>query len=143
MVERAMDMLAAELGMDPADLRRRNLIAPDRFPYTTAGGATYDSGDYAKALDNLLEVSAYRTLRTEQARRRERGDRLQLGIGLSVYVEVTAVGIGPEWGAARAPCSMAARPCTRLLSKCVIKRATWHRTCSKPIPKTSSLSAEW
>src|SRR5207302_9296064 len=85
--------------MDPADLRRRNLIAPDRFPYTTAGGATYDSGDYAKALDNLLEVSAYRTLRTEQARRRERGDRLQLGIGLSVYVEVTAAGIGPEWGA--------------------------------------------
>src|SRR2546422_3215734 len=101
MVERAMDMLAAELGMDPADLRRRNLIAPDRFPYTTAGGATYDSGDYAKALDKLPEVSAYRTLRTEQARRRERGDRLQLGIGLSVYVEVTAVGIGPEWGAVR------------------------------------------
>ncbi|TMC69547.1 MAG: xanthine dehydrogenase family protein molybdopterin-binding subunit [Chloroflexi bacterium] len=99
MVERAMDMLAVELGMDPADLRRRNLIAPDRFPYTTAGGATYDSGDYEKALDKLLEVSAYRSLRTEQARRRERGDRLQLGIGLSVYVEVTAVGIGPEWGA--------------------------------------------
>src|SRR5437773_4712218 len=99
MVERAMDMLAAELGMDPADLRRRNLISPDRFPYTTAGGATYDSGDYAKALDKLLEVSAYRTLRTEQARRRERGDRLQGGIGLSVYVEVTAVGVGPECGA--------------------------------------------
>src|SRR2546422_5780870 len=99
MVERAMDMLAVELGMDPADLRRRNLIAPDRFPYTTAGGATYDSGDYEKALDKLLEVSAYRSLRAEQARRRERGDRLQLGIGLSVYVEGTAVGIGPEWGA--------------------------------------------
>src|SRR5207244_7787105 len=75
--------------------------AADRLPYATAGGATYDSGDYAKALDNLLEVSAYRTLRTEQARRRERGDRVQLGIGLSVYVEVTAVGIGPEWGAVR------------------------------------------
>src|SRR3989475_3149636 len=101
MVERAMDMLAVELGMDPADLRRRNLIAPDRFPYTTAGGATYDSGDYEKTLDQLLEVSAYRSLRAEQARRRERGDRLQLGIGLSVYVEVTAVGIGPEWGAVR------------------------------------------
>src|SRR5438046_3023472 len=99
MVERAMDMLAVELGMDPADLRRLNLIAPDRFPYTTAGGATYDSGDYEKALDKLLEVSAYRTLRTEQEQRRARGDRLQLGIGLSVYVEVTAMGIGPEWGA--------------------------------------------
>jgi carbon-monoxide dehydrogenase large subunit len=101
MVERAMDMLAVELGVDPAELRRRNLIAPDRFPYTTAGGATYDSGEYERALDKLLEISAYRELRAEQARRRERGDRLQLGIGLSVYVEVTAVGIGPEWGAVR------------------------------------------
>lgn len=96
-----MDMLAVELGIDPADLRRRNLIAPDRFPYTTAGGATYDSGEYERALDKVLEVSDYRGLRAEQARRRERADRLQLGIGLSVYVEVTAVGIGPEWGAVR------------------------------------------
>ena len=101
MVERAMDMLAAELGMDPADLRRRNLIASDRFPYTTAGGATYDSGDYEKALDKLLEVSSYRELRAEQAKRRKSGDRHQLGIGLSIYVEVTAMGIGPEWGAVR------------------------------------------
>ncbi len=101
MVERAMDMLAVELGIDPAELRRRNLIAPDRFPYTTAGGATYDSGEYERALDKVLEISAYRELRAEQARRREQGDRLQLGIGLSVYVEVTAVGIGPEWGAVR------------------------------------------
>ena len=101
MVERAMDMMAVELGMDPADLRRRNLIAADSFPHTTAGGATYDSGEYERALDKLLELSAYRDLRAEQARRRERGDRLQLGIGLSVYVEVTAVGIGPEWGAVR------------------------------------------
>jgi hypothetical protein len=92
MVERAMDMLALELGMDPADLRRRNLIAPDRFPYTTAGGATYDSGEYEKALDKLLEISSYRELRAEQARRRTRQDRVQLGIGLSVYVEVTAMG---------------------------------------------------
>ncbi len=101
MVERAMDMLAVELGIDPADLRRRNLIAPERFPYTTAGGATYDSGEYERALDKLLELSDYRELRAEQARRRKRGDRVQLGIGLSVYVEVTAAGIGPEWGAVR------------------------------------------
>jgi carbon-monoxide dehydrogenase large subunit len=101
MVERAMDMLAVELGIDPADLRRRNFIAPDRFPHTTAGGATYDSGEYEKALDKLLEISAYSELRAEQAQRRERGDRLQLGIGLSVYVEVTAMGTGPEWGAVR------------------------------------------
>jgi aerobic carbon-monoxide dehydrogenase large subunit len=101
MVERAIDMLAVELGIDPADLRRRNLIAADTFPHTTAGGATYDSGEYEKALDKLLELSDYRELRAEQARRRKRGDRLQMGIGLSVYVEVTAAGIGPEWGAVR------------------------------------------
>jgi carbon-monoxide dehydrogenase large subunit len=98
MIERAMDMLAAELGMDPAELRRKNLIAADTFPHTTAGGATYDSGDYGKALDTLLELSDYPALRAEQARRRESGDRVQMGIGLSVYVEVTAAGIGPEWG---------------------------------------------
>jgi carbon-monoxide dehydrogenase large subunit len=101
MVERAMDMLAVELNMDPAELRRRNLIPPDQFPHTTAGGATYDSGEYERALDKLLEISSYAELRTEQSRRRERGDRVQLGIGLSVYVEVTAVGTGPEWGAVR------------------------------------------
>jgi carbon-monoxide dehydrogenase large subunit len=101
MVERAMDMLAVEMGIDPAELRRRNLIAPDRFPHTTAGGATYDSGEYERALDKLLEISAYPELRAEQALRRKQGDRLQLGIGLAVYVEVTAVGIGPEWGAVR------------------------------------------
>src|ERR1700716_715462 len=101
MVERAMDMLAAELGMDPAELRRRNLIPPDRFPVTTAGGATYDSGEYERALDKLLAISKYEELRAEQARRRAAGGRLQLGIGLSVYVEWTGVGAGPEWGAVR------------------------------------------
>lgn len=101
MVERAMDMMALELGIDPAELRRRNLIAPDSFPHTTAGGATYDSGEYERALDKVLEISAYAELRAEQALRRKRGDRLQLGIGLSVYVELTAVGTGPEWGAVR------------------------------------------
>jgi len=99
MIERAMDMLAAELGMDPADLRRRNLIPAERFPHTTAGGATYDSGEYGRALDALLELAGYRELRAEQARRLASGDRVQMGIGLSVYVEVTAAGIGPEWGA--------------------------------------------
>ncbi|HEY8644112.1 MAG TPA: xanthine dehydrogenase family protein molybdopterin-binding subunit [Candidatus Dormibacteraeota bacterium] len=99
MIERAMDMLAVELGMDAAELRRKNLIAPDRFPHTTAGGATYDSGEYEKALDALLELADYKGLRAEQARRRAAGDKVQMGIGLSVYVEVTASGIGPEWGA--------------------------------------------
>ena len=99
MIERAMDLLAAELKMDPAELRRRNLIPSDRFPHTTAGGATYDSGDYESTLDALLELADYQALRAEQARRRQSGDRRQLGIGLSIYVEVTGAGIGPEWGA--------------------------------------------
>src|SRR5437588_2793129 len=99
MIERAMDLLAAELKMDPAELRRRNLIPSDRFPHTTAGGATYDSGDSERTLDALLELADYQALRAEQARRRQSGDRRQLGIGLSIYVEVTGAGIGPEWGA--------------------------------------------
>jgi carbon-monoxide dehydrogenase large subunit len=99
MIERAMDMLAVELNLDPADLRRRNFIQPDRFPHKTQGGATYDSGEYERALDALLELSQYSELRADQGARRQRADSRQLGIGLSVYVEVTAVGIGPEWGA--------------------------------------------
>jgi len=101
MIERAMDMLAAELRMDPADLRRRNLI-DGPFPYTTATGLTYDTGDYARALDLALAASGYDELRREQRARRERGDRTQLGIGLSTYVEMTAVLTTTEFGAARA-----------------------------------------
>jgi len=101
MIERAMDMLAAELRMDPADLRRRNLI-DGPFPYTTATGLTYDTGDYARALDLALAASGYDELRREQRARRERGDRTQHGIGLSTYVEMTAVLTTTEFGAARA-----------------------------------------
>jgi carbon-monoxide dehydrogenase large subunit len=101
MIERAMDMLAAELVMDPAELRRRNLIAGP-FPYTTATGLTYDTGDYAKALDLALKAAGYQELRKEQAARRERGDRLQLGIGLCSYVEMTAVLNTTEFAQARA-----------------------------------------
>jgi carbon-monoxide dehydrogenase large subunit len=88
-IERAMDLLAAELGMDPVELRRRNLIAPGAFPYETASGATYDNGEYAKALDRALELADYNGLRAEQAERRVRGDRTALGVGVSTYVEIT------------------------------------------------------
>ena len=101
MIERAMDMLAAELGIDPAELRRRNLIEGE-FPHTTATLVVYDSGDYRGALDRALEAVGYERLRGEQKARRERGDTVQLGIGISSYVEVTAVGIPTEYGAARA-----------------------------------------
>jgi carbon-monoxide dehydrogenase large subunit len=89
-VERAVDLFAAEIGMDPAEVRRRNLIPAGSFPYTTASGAVYDSGDYVRALDAVLDGAGYRALREEQARRRERGDVLQLGLGLASYVEITA-----------------------------------------------------
>jgi aerobic carbon-monoxide dehydrogenase large subunit len=88
-IERAMDMFAGELGMDPAEVRRRNFFAPDSFPLTTASGAAYDSGDYEGALDLALESAGYAELRDEQTRRRESGDPRQLGIGLATYVEIT------------------------------------------------------
>ena len=91
-VERIMDMAADELGIDPAELRRRNLLRPDEFPYATVMGAVYDSGDYEATLAEALRIARYDDLRAEQAERRRRGDRLQLGIGMSVYVEITGSG---------------------------------------------------
>jgi len=96
LVERAMDMLAQELGMDPADLRRKNFIAPEDFPHSTVTGANYDSGEYRRALDRALHLAGYEDLRAEQRARRERGDAQQLGIGMCSYVEWT--GFGAELG---------------------------------------------
>ena len=87
--ERAIDLFAAEIGMDPADVRRKNLMPPFDSPHTTPTGAVYDSGDYTAALDRVLEAAGYAELRAEQARRRERGEARQHGIGMSVYVEIT------------------------------------------------------
>jgi carbon-monoxide dehydrogenase large subunit len=99
LVERMIDIAADELGIDPVDIRRANYIAPDAFPFTTLTGATYDSGDYVKPLDAVLEHAGYAALRAEQAARRERNDRKLLGIGISSYVEITApVGLYREWG---------------------------------------------
>lgn len=89
MVERIVDLAAVELGMDPAEIRRRNLVAPDAFPYTTATGATYDVGDYGRALDEALRLADYDGLRREQQERRDQDAAPWLGIGLSAYVEVT------------------------------------------------------
>jgi CO/xanthine dehydrogenase Mo-binding subunit len=97
-VERAMDMFAAEIDLDPVDVRRANFIEPDQFPFTTASGASYDSGEYAKALDQVLEAADYPALRAEQARRRADGDEIALGIGLATYVEITGGDGGGESG---------------------------------------------
>ncbi len=98
-IERAIDTFAAELELDPAELRRRNFIPRDAFPFTTASGATYDSGDYGKALDRALEHAGYEQLRAEQAARRLDGGTNQLGIGLSSYVEITNGVSESEFGA--------------------------------------------
>ncbi|GMQ98721.1 MAG: molybdopterin-dependent oxidoreductase [Acidimicrobiia bacterium] len=101
-LERAISVLALELEMDAVEIRRRNFIPKDAFPYVTVLGERYDSGDYEAALDLALRIGGYEAFRQEQAQRREAGDRLQLGIGISSYVEITA-GLGREdWGAVEA-----------------------------------------
>lgn len=98
-LERAIDQLAIELDLDPAEIRRRNFIPATDFPHVTAVGERYDSGDYGAALDLALATSHYDEAREAQARRRRSGDRLQLGIGVSSYVEITAGAGREDWGA--------------------------------------------
>jgi carbon-monoxide dehydrogenase large subunit len=93
-IERTMDLLAAKVGVDPAELRRRNFIPADRFPYNSVAGLVYDSGNYEGALDRCLELSGYAELRAEQQRRRQAGERVQLGLGLSSYFEMC--GLAPS-----------------------------------------------
>jgi aerobic carbon-monoxide dehydrogenase large subunit len=88
-IERAMDLFALETGIDPVEVRRRNLIPRFDEPLTTSMGAVYDVGNYEGALDAVLECAGYTELRAEQRRRRERGDTVQMGIGVSCYVEIT------------------------------------------------------
>jgi carbon-monoxide dehydrogenase large subunit len=88
-IDRAIDLFAAEAGLDPAEVRRANFISKDAFPYLTPTGATYDSGDYEGALDLLLRSAGYDELREEQRRRRSEGSGVELGIGLSAYVEIS------------------------------------------------------
>ncbi|HZB33525.1 MAG TPA: aerobic carbon-monoxide dehydrogenase large subunit [Streptosporangiaceae bacterium] len=94
LVERMVDVLAAELGMDPAELRLANLLRPEQFPYASATGWEYDSGDYPRALRHAMEIAGYDELRAEQAERRERGAGSLMGIGISFFTE--AVGAGPR-----------------------------------------------
>ena len=96
-IERAVDLFAAEIGMDPAEVRRINFIAPEAFPFTTATGTLYDSGDYEKALDEALKAADYEGLRVEQEQRRQEKNTKQIGIGVATYVEITGFG-GSEYG---------------------------------------------
>ncbi|MEY2432003.1 MAG: aerobic carbon-monoxide dehydrogenase large subunit [Acidimicrobiaceae bacterium] len=98
-IERAMDLFAAEIGMDAVEVRRRNLVPPFNEPMMTQVGTAYDNGDYVGALDLALKSAGYDELRAEQKRRRDAGDPIAMGIGVSVYVEVTA---GPTPGSEHA-----------------------------------------
>ncbi|MGH3660401.1 MAG: xanthine dehydrogenase family protein molybdopterin-binding subunit [Micromonosporaceae bacterium] len=93
-IERTMDELAAELGMDPMEVRRKNWIGHDEFPFTTVAGLQYDSGNYEAATDKAMRLFGYDELRAEQAKRRESGDPVQLGIGISTYTEMC--GLAPS-----------------------------------------------
>lgn len=99
LVERIVDQAAHELGIDPIELRERNLLGDDRFPFRTLTGNLYDSGRYTLPLHTAADAVGYATLRAEQQVRRARGDRRALGIGVAVYVEITAGGGSSEYGA--------------------------------------------
>src|SRR5690349_13446327 len=92
LVERMVDLLADELGMDPAELRLKNFIRPEQFPYTTKTGWTYDSGEYEKTMREAMRIAGYEELRKEQAAKRDRGELM--GIGVSFFTET--VGAGPR-----------------------------------------------
>ena len=96
-IERLMDLAADELGLAPEEIRRRNFIQPDAFPFLTKSGATYDIGDYDMALTEALRVADVESARAEQRRRIDAGERTLLGIGIAAYVEITGFG-GSEYG---------------------------------------------
>lgn len=91
-LERAIDAFAAEIDMDPVEIRRKNFVSASAFPYTSPMGQMYDSGDYASALDLALQNADYAGYRAEQQRRIAEGSTTLLGIGIASYVEITAPG---------------------------------------------------
>jgi carbon-monoxide dehydrogenase large subunit len=98
-LDRMLDLLAGELGLDPAEVRRRNVIPSDAYPYTSATGTVHDSGNLSAALDRVLADGRYDELRKEQQRLREEGGRRRLGLGLSVFVDITGRHCPPDFGA--------------------------------------------
>jgi aerobic carbon-monoxide dehydrogenase large subunit len=93
-IERLMDELAAEVGVDPLEIREKNWIKHEEFPFTTVAGLTYDSGNYEAATARAKEMFGYDALRAEQAERRARGDKVQLGLGVSTFTEMC--GLAPS-----------------------------------------------
>jgi carbon-monoxide dehydrogenase large subunit len=114
-IERMVDRFAAEIGMDPAEVRRRNYVPRFTEPYTTGIGNVYDVGDFPESLARALDAAGYEELRAEQAGRRAAGDPVAMGIGVATYVEITAGVQSPEFA------SVEVRPDGRL---CVVSGAT-------------------
>ncbi|HEY0756736.1 MAG TPA: xanthine dehydrogenase family protein molybdopterin-binding subunit [Ktedonobacteraceae bacterium] len=97
LIERVVDLIAREVGKDPTEVRRLNFIQPDQFPYKSAAGAVYDTGDYEPALDKAMAMIGYEELRAEQRQRRANGSGKLLGLGVSSYIEIC--GFGPKGSA--------------------------------------------
>ena len=97
-IERMIDLFAVEIGMDPAEVRRQNFVAPEDFPFTSPTGAAMDTGEYAKALDAVIEAADYAGLRAEQEARRNDPTKPLLGLGWSTYVEITNPMGNSEYG---------------------------------------------
>jgi carbon-monoxide dehydrogenase large subunit len=93
-IERAMDTLAYQLGIEPAEIRRRNYIQPSQFPYTSAAGLVFDSGNYEPTLDRALELVGFDAIRADQAKRRAEGSTKHIGVGVVTYVEMC--GLAPS-----------------------------------------------
>jgi aerobic carbon-monoxide dehydrogenase large subunit len=98
-LERTMDRIARDLGIDPAEVRRLNFISPEAFPYKTVTGAEYDSGNYEAALDKALELADYAGWRAKQRERRDKGGTLLLGIGIATFIEISGGAMSGRPGA--------------------------------------------
>ena len=115
-IERMMDELAAEVGVDPLEIREKNWIKHEEFPFTTVAGLEYDSGNYEAATARAKEMFGYDELRAEQKRRRESGDPVQLGIGVSTFTEMC--GLAPSAGCSAASTTAPAAGSTRACGCC-------------------------
>ena len=122
-IERLMDELAAEVGVDPLEIREKNWIKHEEFPFTTVGGLEYDSGNYEAATAKAKEMFGYDELRAEQKQRRDAGDPVQLGIGVSTFTEMC--GLAPEPGARLSSTTAPAAGSTRACGCCRPARSRW------------------
>ncbi|MBV9257965.1 MAG: molybdopterin-dependent oxidoreductase, partial [Ktedonobacteraceae bacterium] len=136
-VERTMDRIALELGLDPADVRRRNFISPQAFPYKTVTGITYDSGNYQAALERALELGNYTSWRAKQRQYRETAHSKLLGIGLASFIELSGDSFTPHNAPREAATVRIRRDGTILLQCGVAHNGQGHFTAFAQIVSTA------